>query len=139
MRRPAVCDDSFTIRLVSYLSMRHARKVASHAQDPPWFRPRRTSRRPTAQRGRDQSACTAALEWPTKEGAFGDRGADRRAQRVAKTTLYRRWLNAACIVMDAFLTDISLEIGYRRRASMEESFVGTVRQLVSTLKRRHGD
>ena len=106
--------------------------------------PGATRAKPTAGRPRSadasQSACTAALEL-AYEGGVPFATVERIAERsgVAKTTLYRRWPNAACIVMDAFLADMSPEIGYRRTASVEESFVGTVQQLISALKGRRGD
>ncbi|MDM0074077.1 TetR-like C-terminal domain-containing protein [Variovorax sp. J2P1-59] len=58
---------------------------------------------------------------------------------VAKTSIYRRWPNAASIVMDAFLAEVGPKIRYRRKPRVEETFVDSVRQLVAALKGGRGD
>lgn len=40
---------------------------------------------------------------------------------VAKTTIYRRWPNAASAIMDAFLSDLDPLIRYRKDASLRET------------------
>ncbi|MDM0074070.1 TetR/AcrR family transcriptional regulator C-terminal ligand-binding domain-containing protein [Variovorax sp. J2P1-59] len=58
---------------------------------------------------------------------------------VAKTSIYRRWPNAASIVMDAYLAELGPKIRYRRKSGVLESFIDSVRQLVVALKGPHGD
>ncbi len=41
---------------------------------------------------------------------------------VAKTTIYRRWPNAAAVIMDAFLTEIRPVISYIPQAKLSETF-----------------
>lgn len=43
------------------------------------------------------------------------------ASGVAKTTIYRRWPNAAAVIMDAFLSDIQSAIAYRKGATLQET------------------
>jgi AcrR family transcriptional regulator len=57
---------------------------------------------------------------------------------VAKTTIYRRWTNAASIVMDAYLAEISPLIPYRRKETVQDTFVAAVRQLVRALRGPRG-
>src|SRR5690606_5717140 len=75
------------------------------------------------------------------EGGVHFATVERIAERsgVAKTTLYRRWPNAASVVMDAFLDEISPSIPYRRMARVEDTFVAAVKQLVAALKGQGGD
>ncbi|MDM0001019.1 TetR/AcrR family transcriptional regulator C-terminal ligand-binding domain-containing protein [Variovorax sp. J22P240] len=58
---------------------------------------------------------------------------------VAKTSIYRRWPNAASIVMDAFLADVGPKIRYRRKSSVQETFADSVRQLVASFEGPRGD
>ncbi|MDM0066704.1 TetR/AcrR family transcriptional regulator [Variovorax sp. J31P207] len=58
---------------------------------------------------------------------------------VAKTSIYRRWPNAASIVMDAFLADVGPKIRYRRKSSVQETFADSVGQLVASLEGARGD
>lgn len=75
------------------------------------------------------------------EGGVHFATVERMAERsgVAKSTIYRRWPNAASAVMDAFLDDIAPSIPYRRMARVEDTFVAAVKQLVAALKGRRGD
>lgn len=83
---------------------------------------------------------TAALEL-AYEGGVHFATIERIAERcgVAKTTIYRRWPNAASIVMDAFLEEISPKITYRMEDRVEDTFAAAVRHLVTALKGRRGD
>ncbi|WP_105423608.1 TetR/AcrR family transcriptional regulator [Neorhizobium sp. T25_27] len=42
------------------------------------------------------------------------------ASGVAKTTIYRRWPNAAAVIMDAFLSDIQSSIAYRKGTTLQD-------------------
>lgn len=43
------------------------------------------------------------------------------ASGVAKTTIYRRWPNAAAVIMDAFLNDIQSAIAYRKGPTLQDT------------------
>ncbi|MDM0066743.1 TetR-like C-terminal domain-containing protein [Variovorax sp. J31P207] len=58
---------------------------------------------------------------------------------VAKTTIYRRWPNAAAIVMDAFLEDIIPLIRYRRKADIRATFIAALEELAHALRGPRGD
>ncbi len=58
---------------------------------------------------------------------------------VAKSTIYRRWPNAAAIVMDAFLADIAYLIEYHRCDNIADTFKITVQSLVDALAGRRGE
>jgi len=58
---------------------------------------------------------------------------------VAKTSIYRRWPNAASVVMDAFLAELGPKIRYRSKSSVQETFIDSVRQLVLVLKEPQGE
>ena len=55
------------------------------------------------------------------------------ASGVAKTTIYRRWPNAAAVVMDAFLADIQPLIAYRRGKTLRETFTNALNDLARAL------
>ncbi|PWB82716.1 MAG: TetR family transcriptional regulator [Methylocystaceae bacterium] len=57
---------------------------------------------------------------------------------VAKTTIYRRWPNAAAVLMDAFLTEISPTIAYREHASIVDTFKYAASQLIVALSGQRG-
>ncbi|MGJ7603599.1 TetR-like C-terminal domain-containing protein [Variovorax sp. LT1R20] len=75
------------------------------------------------------------------EGGIGHATLGRISEHsgVAKTTIYRRWPNAAAIVMDAFLEDITPLIRYRRKASVRATFVAALRELAHALRGPRGD
>lgn len=58
---------------------------------------------------------------------------------VAKTSIYRRWPNAASIVMDAFLDELGPKIRYRRKSGVQKIFIDSVSQLVVALEGPRGD
>lgn len=58
---------------------------------------------------------------------------------VARTTLYRRWPNAAAIVMEAFLDEISPLIRYRQRGDVRTTFVAAIKELAQALRGPRGD
>ena len=66
-----------------------------------------------------------------------ERIADRSG--VAKSSIYRRWPNAASVVMDAFLAELDPKIRYRRKSCVEDTFADSVLQLVAALKGPRGD
>jgi AcrR family transcriptional regulator len=105
--------------------------AASVPAEPPAGRPRSADA--------TEAVRTAALAL-AYEGGVHFATVERIAERsgVAKTTIYRRWPNAAAIVMDAFLDEISPRIPYRRKETVEETFVAAVRQLVTALKGQRG-
>lgn len=104
--------------------------------------PRPTPVEPGRPRSADatQAVRTAALAL-AYEGGVHFATVERIAARsgVAKTTIYRRWPNAAAIVMDAFLDEISPRIPYRRKATVEATFVAAVSQLVAALAGQRGE
>lgn len=75
------------------------------------------------------------------EGGVGHATAVRIAERsgVAKTTIYRRWPNAAAIVMDAFLDEISPLIRYRRKDDVCATFVSAIKELARALRGPRGE
>lgn len=75
------------------------------------------------------------------EGGVHHATAVRISERsgVAKTTLYRRWPNAAAIVMDAFLDEVSPLIRYRRKADVRATFVAAIKELARALRGPRGD
>lgn len=75
------------------------------------------------------------------EGGVHHATAVRIAERsgVAKTTIYRRWPNAAAIVMDAFLDEISPLIRYRRKADVHATFVAAIKELARALRGPRGE
>lgn len=75
------------------------------------------------------------------EGGIGHATAVRISERsgVAKTTIYRRWPNAAAIVMDAFLDEISPLILYRRKENVRATFVSAIKELARALRGPRGD
>lgn len=62
----------------------------------------------------------------TIEGIAGAAG-------VAKTTIYRRWPNAAAVIMDAYLGDIHPLIAYRPGATLRETFRNALGDLARAL------
>jgi AcrR family transcriptional regulator len=83
---------------------------------------------------------TAALAL-AYEGGIGHATAVRISERsgVAKTTIYRRWPNAAAIVMDAFLDEVSPLIRYRRKGDVRATFVTAIKELAQALRGPRGD
>ena len=75
------------------------------------------------------------------EGGVHHATAVRISERsgVAKTTIYRRWPNAAAIVMDAFLDEVSPLIRYRRKADVRTTFVTAIKELARALRGPRGD
>lgn len=58
---------------------------------------------------------------------------------VAKTTIYRRWPNAAAIVMDGFLGEIGPLIAYDEQHAIVDTLKINLRHLVNALKGRRGE
>lgn len=75
------------------------------------------------------------------EGGIGHATLARISERssVAKTTIYRRWPNAAAIVMDAFLEDITPLIRYRRKPDVRATFTTVLKELAHALRGPRGD
>ncbi|MBO9652384.1 MAG: TetR/AcrR family transcriptional regulator C-terminal ligand-binding domain-containing protein [Variovorax sp.] len=75
------------------------------------------------------------------EGGVHHATAARISERsgVAKTTIYRRWPNAAAVVMDAFLDEITPLIRYRRRADVRATFIAAIKELARALRGPRGD
>jgi len=98
----------------------------------------------TAGRPRSDSATHAVRDAALKlayEGGVQFATVERIAARsgVAKTSIYRRWPNAASVVMDAFLAELGPKIRYRSKSSVQETFIDSVRQLVLVLKEPQGE
>lgn len=55
------------------------------------------------------------------------------ASGIAKTTIYRRWPNAAALIMDAFLADIQADIIYRKGSTLRETFRNVLGDLARAL------
>jgi len=74
-------------------------------------------------------------------GGIGNATVERIAEHsgVAKTTIYRRWPNAASIVMDGFLDEIGPLIVYDEKRSIVTTLKSNIRHLVNALKGRRGD
>lgn len=118
--------------------MRHTRENPGMAADDP-------TRTLEAALGRPRSAdatarVRAAALALAYEGGIQHATIDRIAAKsgVAKTTIYRRWANAASIVMDAYLDEISPLIPYRRKATVQATFIAAVRQLARALRGPRG-
>jgi len=106
--------------------------------------PRPPRAEPSAGRPRSTDATLAVREAALAlacEGGAQFATVERIAARsgVAKTTIYRRWPNAASIVMEAFLAEIRPKIAYRHKGSLEETFAASIHQLVALLKGPRGD
>jgi AcrR family transcriptional regulator len=102
--------------------------------------PSRRAPSPEPQVGRPRSAdateaVRAAALALAYEGGVHHATVERIAEQsgVAKTTIYRRWPNAEAVVMDAFLAEISPLIAYRRKDTVQATFVATVNQLAQAL------
>ncbi|MGK7652221.1 TetR/AcrR family transcriptional regulator [Roseovarius sp. B08] len=52
---------------------------------------------------------------------------------VAKTTIYRRWPNAAAVIMDAFLCDVDPIIRYRPQPQISETMIVALKDFVRSL------
>ena len=61
-----------------------------------------------------------------------------RQSGVAKTTIYRRWPNAAAIVMDAFLKEMSPQILYHPKPTVQETLAASITQLAHVLQGPRG-
>ncbi len=74
-------------------------------------------------------------------GGIGNATVERIAEHtgVAKTTIYRRWPNAASIVMDGFLDEIGPLIAYDEKHSIVGALKSNLRHLVNALKGRRGE
>jgi AcrR family transcriptional regulator len=75
------------------------------------------------------------------DGGIENATVERIAQQtgIAKTTIYRRWANAAAIVMDAFFADIGPLITYVEKKSVTETFTHAVRQFERALGDRRSE
>lgn len=74
-------------------------------------------------------------------GGIGNATVERIAERsgVSKTTIYRRWPNAASIVMDGFLDEIGPLIAYDEKTSIVRTIKGNLQHLISVLDGRRGE
>lgn len=74
-------------------------------------------------------------------GGIGNATVERIAERsgVSKTTIYRRWPNAASIVMDGFLDEIGPLIAYDEKSSIVGTVKSNLQHLVRVLKGRRGE
>ena len=74
-------------------------------------------------------------------GGIGNATVERIAERsgVAKSTIYRRWPNAASIVMDGFLDEIGPLIEYDEEGSIVGTIKGNLRHLVRATRGRRGE
>ena len=57
---------------------------------------------------------------------------------IAKTTIYRRWPNVGALVMDAFLSDVTLLAPIQTGATARESFAASMRLLARAYRGRLG-
>ncbi len=74
-------------------------------------------------------------------GGIGNATVERIAEEagVAKTTIYRRWPNAAAIVMAGFLEEIGPLVTYEGRRSIVATVKSNIRHLVRAMQGRRGD
>jgi AcrR family transcriptional regulator len=94
-------------------------------------------------RPRSADATQAVLEGALRlayEGGIGAVTVERIVQETgAKTTIYRRWSNAASVVMEAFLAEIQPFIAYQPRPTAEEAFRHALTRLVKALEGSRGE
>lgn len=99
---------------------------------------------PQKGRPRDQNATgriqAVALDL-AYAGGIGNATVERIAEHagVSKATIYRRWPNAAAIVLDGFLHEIGPLIVYDEKQSIVGTVKSNIRHLVTALKGRRGD
>ena len=86
-------------------------------------RPRSTSAAPKVMRAALELAFEGGIQHATVERISTVSG-------VAKSTIYRRWPNAAAIVMDAFFEEVGPTIAYDLRLPIVENFCHSVGALV---------
>jgi len=74
-------------------------------------------------------------------GGIGNATVERIADQsgVAKSTIYRRWPNAASIVMEGFLDEIGPLIAYGEKDSIVATVKSNIRHLVSALAGQRGE
>lgn len=86
-----------------------------------------------------KAALKAALEL-AQEGGVSFATIERIAGRsgVAKTTIYRRWPNAAGVVMAAFLQELGPLIEYPDQGEVKEVLTGSISHLVDALNGPRG-
>ncbi|MHB0774527.1 TetR/AcrR family transcriptional regulator [Halomonas sp. WWR20] len=94
-------------------------------------RPRSASAAPKAMRAALDLALEGGIQHATVERVSAESG-------VAKSTLYRRWPNAAAIVMDAFFEEVGPTIAYDEQLPIVEKFCQSVGALVEALKGSRG-
>ncbi len=94
-------------------------------------RPRSTSAAPKVMRAALELAFEGGIQHATVERISTVSG-------VAKSTIYRRWPNAAAIVMDAFFEEVGPTIAYDLRLPIVENFCHSVGALVVALKGSRG-
>jgi AcrR family transcriptional regulator len=87
-----------------------------------------------------QRICRVALDL-AYGGGIGNATVERIAEQsgVAKSTIYRRWPNAAAIVMGGFLDEIGPLIAYDEKSSLVGTVRSNLRHLVGALKGRRGE
>ena len=94
-------------------------------------RPRRGRKRSTVATGAVQAAALRLARQLGPERVTVEEIA--AASGVAKTTIYRRWPNAAVVVMNAFLSDIRSLIAYREGETLSDTFRNALRDLARAL------
>jgi AcrR family transcriptional regulator len=74
-------------------------------------------------------------------GGIGNATVERIAEHsgIAKSTIYRRWPNAAAIVMDGFLDEIGPLIAYDGKGSIVGALTSNLRHLVAALAGQRGE
>lgn len=74
-------------------------------------------------------------------GGIGNATVERIAEQsgVSKTTIYRRWPNAASIVMDGFLDELGPLIAYDEKSSIVRTIKSNLQHLVGVLDGRRGE
>lgn len=101
---------------------------------------------PVGTRGRPRNPETSGLIQAVAlelaySGGIGNATVERIAEHsgIAKTTIYRRWPNAASIIMDGFLNEIGPLVAYDEKSSLVTTIKSNIHHLVDALKGRRGE